>query len=263
MTRLRQAGAHCHSSIPPKVVSNALGTIECRKLSYSLVIHGRHILIAHHFHKINGEVKEIVRMVTCGISQENVMKILRKAHSFLNIRSSESDNGSTSGVASPTSIPHPIAIMCAILECTEEWCTVELETHRKKIVEIETDIRNQRDPTTSRPKGLEISSLKLSETSIGLGTVRQKLRYLLSSITSLEHMGSHPGDCKRSIHMQDVQSSGSGSSGTSRGCPYHQWWSQLKEVKVRLLGLKGKSEQHSIDIENLQERIKGILSTVR
>lgn len=237
--------------------------MECCKLSYSLVFLDRHILIAHHFHKIKGEVKEIVRMVTCGISQEKLEKILCKALLFLNIRSSESDTGSPGSIMPTNPIPHPIAIMCCMLECLEEWCKEELENHRKRIVKIEGDISYQRDPARRKPKGLEINSMKLSETSIHLGEVRQKLQYLLSSIASLEDMRGLPGICKRSSPMQNRQSTGSGGLDPPEGQLYHHWWRQLTEVKVRLLGLKGKSEQHNISIENLQERVKGILSTVR
>lgn len=237
--------------------------MECSKLSYSLHFLGKPILIMHHFHKIDDEVKELVRMVTCGFTREYLERILRKALLFLDIESSESDSGSPNGVVSQKSIPHPIAIMCAMLECLEKWCRDELGKIRKKIVEHEDYIKLQRDPATSIPKGLEISSLKLNDTSIQLGVVRQKVRYLLSSIASLEHMGDPPGGCKRSAPMRDVQSTGSGSPDTPEGRLYHKWWHQLKEVEARLIGLKSKSEQHNTNIENQQERIKGNFSSVR
>jgi hypothetical protein len=263
VTRLRQADAHCHSSFSKSSIPNALHAIECSKLSYSLIFLGKHILITHHFHNIDDEVKEMVRVVTCGFSREYLEKILCKALLFRDIKSSESDSGSSGGVVPPKSIPHPIAIMCAMLVCLEEWCRDELEKIRKKIVEIENYISLQRDPATSVPKGLEISSLRLNDTSIQMGVVRQKLQYLLSSIASLGHMGDPPCGCMRSATTRDMQSTESGSPDTPKGCRYHQWWHHLKEVKARLMGLKKKSEQHNINIENLQDRIKGILSSVR
>src|SRR5450432_3837331 len=147
--------------------------------------------------------------------------------------------------------------MCCMLECLEEWCREELETHEKRIEKIESDISYQRDPTRRKPKGLEINSTKLSEASTNLGRVRQKLQYLLSSIASLEDMRGLPGGCRRSSPMQDKQSTRSGGPDTPEGHLHHQWWRQLREVKVRLLGLKGRSEQRNINIEILQERIKG------
>lgn len=263
VTRLRQADVHCHSSISKNTVSEGLHVIECNKISYSLNFLDKHILLAHHFHKINGEVKEMVRMVTCGITQEKIEAILFKAFLFLNIRSSESDNGSPGSVVSPTPIPHPKAIICGMLECLEETCRKQLEIDRKWIERIEADINDQRDPNTRRPNGLEINYVKLSETSIRLGEVRQKLQYLLSSIAFLEDTRGLPSACKRSPPMYNKQSTGIGSPDTPEGHLYHQWWRQLREVKVRLLGLKGKSQQHNINIENLQDRVKGILSIVR
>lgn len=218
------------------------------------------MLLAHHFHKINGEFKDIVRIVTCGISEEKIEAVLRKALLFLNIRSSESDNGSLGSAVSLTPIPHPKAIICGMLECLEEVCRKQLEIDRNYIVKIETDINRQRDPSTRKPKGLEINYVKLSETSIRLGEVRQKLQCLLSSIASLESTKGLPSCYKPSPTMRDKQSTGSGSPDTLEGRFYKR---QLREVKLRLMGLKGKSQQHKINIENLQERVKGILSIVR
>jgi hypothetical protein len=263
VTRLRQANAHCHSSISKNAISDGLHVRECCKISYNLNFLDKHILLAHHFHKINDEVKEMVRMVTCGITQEKIEAILCKALLFLNIRSSESDNGSPGNVVSPTPIPHPKAIICGMLECLEEVCRKQLEIDGKWIERIEADINDQRDPNTRKPKGLEINYVKLSETSIRLGDVRQKLQYLLSSIATLEDTTGLPGSCKPSPPMCDTQSTGNGNPDTPECRLYHQWWRQLREVKVRLLGLKGKSQQHNINIENLQERVKGILSIVR
>lgn len=217
----------------------------------------------HHFHKINGEVKETVRIVTCGISHEMLEKVLCKSLLFPSIRSSESDNGSSVSVASPNPIPHPVVFLCCMLEGVEEWCSEKLETHRKRIAKIASDISYQRDPTRRKPKGFEISSMKLSETSIDLGVVRQKLQYILSSIASLEDMRGLPDGYRRLSPVQDKQLIGCGSPDALEGHLHHRWCRQLREAKVRLLRLKGKSEQHNINIENLQERIKGILSTVR
>lgn len=205
----------------------------------------------------------MVRMVTCGILQEKIEAILCKALQFLNIRSSESDNGSPGGVVSPTPIPHPKAIIYGMLECLEETCRKQLEIDRKWIERIEADINDQRDPNTRRPLGLEINYVKLSETSIRLGDVRQKLQYLLSSIAYLEGTRCLPSGYMPPPAMHDNQPTGTGSPDTPECRLYRQWWRQLREVRLRLLGLKGKSQQHNINIENLQERVKGILSIVR
>lgn len=262
MSRLRQAGAPCHTSVSKSIRTYQGLTIECIKICYKLSFLDKNILVAHHFHKVNSDVKEMVRMVTCGLSEEKIEAILCKALLFLKIRSSESDNESPGGFVLPTPVPHPKAIICSMLECLEEGCRKQLEIDRKWIEKIESDVNDQRDPSMRKPKGLEINYVKLGETSIRLGEIRQKLQYLLSSVTSLEESSGLPSACGIGPPICDEQPTGRGSPDTLDDRLCHQWWRHLREVKIRLLGLKVRCQQHNIHIENLQERVKGILSIV-
>jgi hypothetical protein len=223
------------------------------------------MLLAHHFHKINGEIREMVRMVTYGCTQAKLEATLSKALQYLNLRPSQTDCDSPGEFdSSLTPTPHPKAIICSMLEYLETTCRTSLEGHRIFIADIEDDINAQRDPNSSTPKGQETNFLRLSQTRIELGELRQKLQYMLSSIASLQEIEGLPRACKlrdpthlkKAAENLDVDAA-------PEDQLLRQWWRQLREVKNRLSGLKIKCQQHKINIENLQERVKGILSIVR
>ena len=160
-------------------------------------------------------------------------------------------------------MPHPKAILGSMLESLEEKCRKDLSIDRKYIIEkIEADIKSQRDPQTRKPKGLEINYVKLSDARIRLGEVRQKLQYLESSIASLEETNGLPGPCMR-WEPWCPKTKAWIKARTPEEKLAHKWMHPLREVKVRLSNLKAKCQQHKINIENLQERVQGILCIVR
>ena len=263
VARLREADHHCSSKVSKHRRSDRSHIIECKKISYSLNFFERHIIMAHHFHQTNGEVKEMVRVVTCGIPLEKIEVILYKALLFLKIGSAESDGGYHGGVESPLPMPHPKAIICGLLEYLEEFSRKQLETYRKWIKKIEDDINEQRDPECAKLKGLESNFVKLSEASIKLVEVRQKLQFLMSSIKSLEDIKCLPVDCRPSSPFLNKESTAAEAPDNPEDRFCRQWRYQLREVNIKLLGLSDKCQQHKVNIENLQERMKGILSIVR
>lgn len=263
VARLRQADYHCFSSTVSKHRrSDGSHIIECKKISYSLNFFEKHIIMAHHFHQTNGEAKEMVRIVTCGLPLEKIEAILCRALLFLKIGSAESDSGYHGGVESPALVPHPKAIICGLLEYLEEFSRKQLARYRNWIKKIEDDINEQRDPKYAKLKGLEINSVKLGEASINLGEVRQKLQFLMSSIESLEHIRCLPVDCGPSPPFLNKESTAAEVPDNPEDRLCRQWWYQLREVNIKLLGLRDKCQQHKINIENLQERMKRILSIV-
>ena len=266
-SRLRQTDPHCHSSVSKNIKADGVPALECTKISYSFNCTEKHILLAHHFHKINGEIREMVRMVTYGCTQAKLEATLSKALQYLNLRPSQTDCDSPGEFdSSLTPAPHPKAIICSMLEYLETTCRTSLEGHRTIIVDIEDDIIAQRDPNSSTPKGLEINFLRLSQTRIELGELRQKLQYMLSSIASLQETEGLPRACKLRDPTHLKKAAGNGNLDVDAAPEdrlLRQWWRQLREVKNRLSGLKIKCQQHKINIENLQERVKGILSIVR
>lgn len=264
VAQLRQADYHCFSSTVSKHRrSDRSHIIECKKISYNLNFFERHIIMAHHFHQTNGEVKEMVRIVTCGLPLEKIETILCKALLFLKIGSAESDSGYRGGIESPAFIPHPKAIICGLLEYLEEFSRKQLTRYRNWIKKIEDDINEQRDPKYAKLKGLEINSVRLSEASINLGEVRQKLQFLMSSVESLEHIRCLPVDYGPSPPFLNKESTAAEVPDNPEDRLCRQWWYQLREVNIKLLGLRDKCQQHKINIENLQERVKRILSIVR
>ncbi|CZR68850.1 uncharacterized protein PAC_18750 [Phialocephala subalpina] len=264
VSRLRQEDYHCTASISKSTRTYGSCTIECKKISYSLNLPEKHILLAHHFHKVDGEVKETIRMVTSGLPLSKIETVLCKALLLLKTRSSASDIEFPGGVESLARIPHPKVIVCAVLECVEQFCKTQVADYRKWIEKIEKDVNAQRDPSYSRTKGLESNYdpyVKLSEAGIKLGDVRQKLQYLLSSIASLQEMTGLPGGCN--LILKDAQAPQLDASVTNETrSRLIRWWHQLEEARVRLIALKGNCQQHNINIENLRERVKGILSMV-
>lgn len=209
----------------------------------------------------------MVRMVTYGCTQAKLEATLSKALQYLNLRPSQTDCDSPGEFDSPpTPTPHPKAIICSMLEYLETTCRTSLEGHRIFIADIEDDINAQRDPNSSTPKGLEINFLRLSQTRIDLGELRQKLQYMLSSIASLQETEGLPRACKLRDPAHLKKAAGNCNSDVDAAPEdrlSRQWWRQLREVRSRLSGLKIKCQQHNINIENLQERVKGILSIVR
>jgi len=103
--------------------------------------------------------------------------------------------------------------------------------------------------------------VKLSETGIELGDVRQKLQYLLSSIESLQEMTGRPEG--RNMFSKDSQAQQNNAGVSEEVRIWHsQWLHQLEAARVRLIALKGNCQHHNINVENLRERVKGILSMV-
>jgi hypothetical protein len=244
-------------------ISYGLHEIECSKLSYSQAFSDKRIILAHHFHrnKMTGKVKEMVRMVTCGISREKLEKMLCKALLFVCEGPSESDNGSSDSFVSPSPVLHPVAIMCGMLQCLEEWCGAEVEIHQRRILRIDSNIIEERNKGINRPKGSEINhiQLRLSEASFRLGEVLKKLQCLLCSVACLKDMRGLPNVYE---HMHDARAAENATFATPEGHLIQKWQRQLGEVHAKLPVLKSGAQQHKIDIENLQERIKGMLITV-
>jgi len=103
--------------------------------------------------------------------------------------------------------------------------------------------------------------VKLSEAGIELGVVRQDLQYLLSSIESLQEMTGYPEG--RNMFSKDPQAQQNNAAVSEEARIWHsRWCHQLEAARVRLIALKGNCQQHNINVENLRERVKGILSMV-
>jgi hypothetical protein len=256
---LRQEDYHCTTSISKHKKTHESRTIECSKISYSLNIREKHILLAHHFHKVDGEGKQMIRMVTSGLPLSKIETVLCRASSLLKTSFSMSNIELPGGIEPPARIPHPKVIICAMLECVEQYCKEQVADYREWIARIEDDVNAQRDSSNSKLKGLQFNydwHMKLSETGIELGDVRQKLQYLLSSIESLQGMTGRPEGCNMFSKDSQAQQNNATVSEHSR------WWHQLEAARVRLITLKGNCQHHNINIENLRERAKDILSMV-
>lgn len=265
VSRIRQTDPHYDSSVSKNTKSSSKCGSQCHKISYSFNCRGKHIMLAHHFHKVTGEYKEIIRMMTYGLPEEKIEVIFYKALQYIKSQDTRTGDESPDGFTclSPASTPHPKAILCGMLESLEEQCRKHLAKDRKYIIErIEPDIKSQRDPRTRKPKGLEINYVKLSDARIRLGEVRQKLQYLESSIASLEETNGLPRPCLLWAPMCP-KNADDGREATSEDHLAQKWWHQLHEVKTHLSGLKSKCQQHKINIENLAERVQGNHSFVR
>jgi hypothetical protein len=255
VSRLRQADFHCTASV-------SKNTIDCRKIYYHVSFPDKHLFLAHHFHIIDGERKEIVRMVTYGLQLPRIETLLCKAMTFVKTSSSEFNGEFPRGIKTLAQVPHPKAILCSMLECTEEFCKTQVANCGTWIERIESGIEVQRDTGYSQPRALEINYVRLSEASIKLSKIRQKVQYSLSSIASLEEMTDLPLGCSIFPTSSHNLQRGKGVSMEPQDQLCGQWWHQLKEARVRLIALKDNCQQHSINIENLQERVRGILSIV-
>lgn len=134
-----------------------------------------------------------------------------------------------------------------MLECVEETCRAEIAYDRHIIEKNEEDMSYC---VTEKPKGLQSIDVNLSNARIRLGNQREKLQYLESSIASLDETNGLPeektGELDTTTQIQLAQKYGD----------------QLQEVKNRLKPLKGKCRQLNIYIENLKERVEGILCIV-
>jgi hypothetical protein len=134
-----------------------------------------------------------------------------------------------------------------MLECVEENCRKEIAYDRHIIEKNEEDMSYC---VGEKPKGLQSIDVSLSNARIRLGNQREKLQYLESSIASLEETSGLPeektGEFDTTTHIQLAQKYGD----------------QLQEVKKRLKPLKGKCRQLNIYIDNLKERVEGIVCIV-
>jgi hypothetical protein len=262
VSRLRQADSHCTALVSKNTKKDGPYTTDCKKINYHVSFPDKHLLLAHHFHIIDGEKKEMIRMVTCGLPLPRVEVLLCKAMSFLETPSSEFNNEFPGSIKKLARVPHPKAIICSMLECAEEFCKSQVTTYRIQIERIEKRIDVLRDTGYSQPRGLEMNCVKLSETSIKLSEIRQKIQYSLSSIASLEEMTGLPAGCSIfpnfSHNSQHVQ----GVSEEPQDQLCDKWWHQLEQARIRLMALKSKCQQHNINIDNLQERTRGTLSIV-
>ncbi|KAN0095108.1 hypothetical protein V8E51_015819 [Hyaloscypha variabilis] len=261
---LRQEDYHCTTSISKHKKTHESRTIECSKISYSLNIREKHILLAHHFHKVDGEDKQMIRMVTSGLPLSKIEMVLCRASSLLKTSPSISNIELPGGIEPPARIPHPKVIICAMLEGVEQHCMEQVADYRYWIAKIEKDVNAQRDTSNRKLKDLEFDYdpyVKLSETGIDLGDVRQKLQYLLSSIESLQGMAGRPEVCN--VFSKDPQAQHNNPAVAEEAGIWHcRWWHQLEAARVRLITLKGNCQHHNINVENLRERVKGILSMV-
>ena len=198
VSSLRQSEPRCYSQVSRTSVPKDIGTVQCNKISYGLNFLHKHILLAQHFHKANGKVTVMTRMVTCGIPEGSIESILAEALLFTKPPSLRSTSDATRGESAPeelefaTRIPHPKAILCGMLVCIEEYCRKNLAVYQKWMQNIVDDINMQRDPSLRKPKALEIQSFRLSEVIFGAAEIRQKVQFLLSAITSLQNMGCLP-----------------------------------------------------------------------
>jgi hypothetical protein len=176
----------------------------------------------------------MVRMMTYGLPEQKVAFVLNKAISYI-----RTDTGSDN-----TRIPHPKVILCSMLECVETWCRITLQRDRKYIIgRLETQIRKHRNPDVGKPQCLEINYVELSDARIGLGEVRRKLEHTKLAVTIMEKQKG----------LLDEMTAEEGK----------RWDRQLKEVCPRLAALKLRCQEHDINLQNLQERVAGILEIVR
>jgi hypothetical protein len=261
---LRQEDYHCTTSISKHKKTDESRTIECCKISYSLNIREKHIFLAHHFHKVDGEDKQMIRMVTSGLPLSKIEMVLCRASSLLKTSPSMTNIELPGGIEPPACIPHPKVIICAMLEGVEQHCMEQVADYRDWIAKIEKDVNAQRDTSNRKLKDLEFDYdpyVKLSETGIDLGDVRQKLQYLLSSIESLQGMAGRPEVCN--VFPKGAQAQHNNPVVAEEAGIWHcRWWHQLEAVRVRLITLKGNCQHHNINVENLRERVKGILTMV-
>ncbi|KAE9379592.1 hypothetical protein N431DRAFT_325981 [Stipitochalara longipes BDJ] len=204
----------------------------------------------------------MIRMVTWGLELPRIEAILCKAMSFLKTPPSEFNSEIPGSMKTLARVPHPKSILCSMLECAEEFCKTQVIIYRNRIEKIESGINAQRDTGYSQPRGLEINYVKLSDASIKLSEVRQKVQYSLSLIASLEEMTGLPAGCSIFLAFSHNPQSLQDVSEEPQDQLYDHWWHQLEEARVRLIALKGNCQQHNISIENLQERVRGILSIV-
>ncbi|KAF4611346.1 hypothetical protein G7Y89_g15667 [Cudoniella acicularis] len=159
---IRQREPHCNSCILPNAPSRGSSSPKCRRISYNLDFGGKHILLIHHFHDVDGECLEMMRMMTYGLPEDKVAIILDKAISYVQEESCAARH-----------IPHPKIILCSMLECVESWCRKTLRGDRKYLIEkLETQIRNA---DISTPKGLQIQYIELNDAMIDLTEVKRKL----------------------------------------------------------------------------------------
>jgi hypothetical protein len=198
VSSLRQSEPRCYSQVSRTSLPNVTGTVQCNKTSYGLNFLHKHVLLAQHFHKADGKVTVMTRMVTCGIPEGGIESIIAEALLFTKPPSSRSASGTTRRESAPeelefaTRIPHPKAILCGMLVCIQEYCRKNLAVYQKWMQNIVDDINMQRDPSLRKPKALEIQSFRLSEVIFGAAEIRQKVQFLLSAITSLQNMECLP-----------------------------------------------------------------------
>jgi len=83
----------------------------------------------------------------------------------------------------------------------------------------------------------------------------------LSSIESLQEMTGCPESCNMFSKDSQAQQNNATVSEEAR-IRNSRWWHQLEAARVRLIALKGNCQYHNINVENLRERVKGILSMV-
>jgi hypothetical protein len=203
-------------------------------------------------------------MVTSGIPLFKIEAVLCKASLLLKTPPSMSNIELPGGIEPLIRIPHPKVIICAMLECVEQHCKEQVAGYRDWIAIIEKDVNAQRDLSNNKLKGLESNYdpyVKLSETRIELGDVRQKLQYLLSSIESLQEMTGCPESCNMLSKDSQAQQNNSAVPEEAR-FRNSRWRHQLEAARVRLIALKSNCQHHNINVENLRERVKGILSMV-
>jgi hypothetical protein len=175
----------------------------------------------------------MVRMMTYGLPEQKVAIVLNKAISYIQVDTC-SDN---------KQIPHPKVILCSMLECVETWCRTTLQRDRKYIIgRLEAQIRKHRNPDIGKPQCLEINYVELSDARIGLGEVRRKLEHIKLAVATLEKQKG----------LLDEMMAEDGK----------RWDRQLKEVYPRLAALKLRCQEHDINLQNLQERVTGILEIV-
>ena len=262
--RLRQDDYHYTTSISKHKKTHDSRTIECSKVSYSLNLRKKHILIAHHFHKVDGKNKQMIRMVTSGLPLFKIETVLCKASLMLKTSPSMSNIELPGGIEPLARIPHPKIIICIMLECVEQICKEQVAEYRYWIATIEKYVNAQRDPNNSKLKDLQFDYdpyVKLSETGIELGDVREKLQYLLFSIESLQGTACSPEGCN--ILLKDSQAQQDNINVSEEARIWNsRWRHQLEAAPVRLNALKGNCQHHNINVENLRERVKGILSMV-
>ena len=171
--------------------------------------------------------------MTYGLPEQKVAIVLNKAISYIQVDTC-SDN---------KQIPHPKVILCSMLECVETWCRITLQRYRKYITgRLEIQIRKHRNPDVRKFQSLEINYVELSDARIGLGEVRRKLEHIKLAVATLE---------KQKGSLDEMMAEDG-----------KRWDRQLKEVCPRLAALKLRCQEHDINLQNLQERMTGILEIV-